>query len=143
MPAQSSRRERSRGQALVEFAIVLPVFAAMLFGIVDLGRVVWANNVLASAAREAARHASVSGGPSKAEIRDVATGFATAGGSRVVVQVCYGAGCTGDTDATGAGTVRGTPVTVTVTSHVDLVTAALLGFTSFTISGDSTMLVNR
>jgi hypothetical protein len=56
------RRERSRGQGLVEFALVLPVFMVILIGMVDLGRAIWANNSAANAAREAARFASVHGG---------------------------------------------------------------------------------
>lgn len=53
---------RSRGQGLVEFALVLPVFMVILIGMVDLGRAIWANNSAANAAREAARFASVHGG---------------------------------------------------------------------------------
>ena len=34
----------SRGQALVEFALVLPIFAIMLFGIIDFGRYVFTAN---------------------------------------------------------------------------------------------------
>jgi len=56
------RRTRSRGQGLVEFALVLPVFMVILIGMVDLGRAIWANNSVANAAREAARFASVHGG---------------------------------------------------------------------------------
>lgn len=53
------RGHRSRGQALAEFAIVFPIFALILFGIVDLGRYVFIANQLANAAREAARAGSV------------------------------------------------------------------------------------
>jgi Flp pilus assembly protein TadG len=49
----------SRGQALVEFALVLPIFAIMLFGIIDFGRYVFTANSLNNGAREAARFASV------------------------------------------------------------------------------------
>ena len=49
-----------RGQALVEFALVLPIFAIMLFGIIDFGRYVFTANSLNNGAREAARFASVS-----------------------------------------------------------------------------------
>ena len=56
------RRTRSRGQGLVEFALVLPVFMVILIGMVDLGRAIWANNSVANSAREAARFASVHGG---------------------------------------------------------------------------------
>lgn len=55
-------RDRSLGQGLVEFGLVLPIFLAILIGMVDLGRAVWANNSVANAAREAARFASVHGG---------------------------------------------------------------------------------
>ena len=49
----------TRGQALVEFALVLPIFAIMLFGIIDLGRYVFTANSLNNSAREAAQFASV------------------------------------------------------------------------------------
>jgi Flp pilus assembly protein TadG len=54
------RREHgSSGQALVEFALVFPVFLIILFGIVDFGRAIYAYNTLANAAREGARVAIV------------------------------------------------------------------------------------
>lgn len=54
-----SKSRRSRGQALAEFALVLPIFAILLFGLIDLGRFVSTSNALNSAAREGARFASV------------------------------------------------------------------------------------
>jgi hypothetical protein len=56
------RRDGSRGQSLVEFALILPIFVMLLVASFDLGHVVWANNALATAAREAARFAVVHGG---------------------------------------------------------------------------------
>jgi hypothetical protein len=56
------RRSKTRGQALVEFALIFPIFILLLVSIFDLGHVVWANNSLATAAREAARFAVVHGG---------------------------------------------------------------------------------
>lgn len=52
-------REREVGQALVEFALVLPMLILLLMGMFDLGRGVYAYNVVASAAREGARYAVV------------------------------------------------------------------------------------
>ena len=49
----------SRGQALVEFALVVPLFLLLLFGILDLGRGVFAYNTIQNAAREAVRLAIV------------------------------------------------------------------------------------
>lgn len=54
-------RERY-GQGLVEFALVLPVFLFILFGLIDTGRYVYLNAVLSQAAREGARVASVEAG---------------------------------------------------------------------------------
>lgn len=58
MTTKPKPRDASRGQTLVEFALVIPVFLAILFGLVDLGRFVVTDNILSQAAREA-RLASV------------------------------------------------------------------------------------
>jgi Flp pilus assembly protein TadG len=50
-----SRRGQRRGQSMVEFAFVLPVFLLMVMGIVDLGRGILYFNTLSSLAREGAR----------------------------------------------------------------------------------------
>jgi hypothetical protein len=83
--------------------------------------------------------------PSKQLIIDVANSFAVAGGAPIIVDVCYGAGCTGsdDVDSPPATNARGTPVTVTVSSTVDLVTGQFLGRGSFALSSRATMLVNH
>src|SRR5688572_17121227 len=51
--------DRRRGQALVEFALIIPLFLLLLVGIFDLGRAVFAFNTLTNAAREGARIAIV------------------------------------------------------------------------------------
>jgi hypothetical protein len=53
-----SFRDR-KGQALVEFALVFPIFMLLLFGLIDGGRLVYQHSVLSQAAREGARLASV------------------------------------------------------------------------------------
>lgn len=52
---ETGGRSTGRGQGLVEFALVLPVFLLILFGLIDVGRYVYLNSVLSQAAREAAR----------------------------------------------------------------------------------------
>lgn len=59
-----------KGQSLVEFALVLPILALLLFGIVDFGRIFHAYLTIDHAGREAARAASV--GKSKPEVEQVA-----------------------------------------------------------------------
>lgn len=53
------RRRRSRGQSLVEFALILPVFILLLVGLFDVGRAVYGYNTVSNASREAARVAIV------------------------------------------------------------------------------------
>lgn len=53
----SLRYGSTSGQALVEFAMVLTALVLLLMGMFDLGRGVYAYNVVSSAAREAARYA--------------------------------------------------------------------------------------
>jgi hypothetical protein len=55
------RKGRSRGQALVEFALVAPLFFIMLFAIIEGARFVFYNEMLNSATREGARYAIVHG----------------------------------------------------------------------------------
>jgi Flp pilus assembly protein TadG len=164
------RRHRSRGQALVEFSLVLPIFLVMMMGIVDVGRAIWAQNSLASAAREGARLAIVHGGtsttlcpigppattetippattpscpylaPSTQQIKDAVIAAANAGGTGLTVTVCYGTGCSGDTST--ATNARGTPVTVAVSSRINLLTPQLLGMSGFGVSSATTMVVNH
>ena len=95
------RTDRQRGQSLVEFALVLPIFLLMLFGLIDLGRIIYFNSTLSQAAREGARAASVEafwvgrtepqcnqpGGPTcpatvadlRADVLDAANGMMTMG----------------------------------------------------------------
>lgn len=57
--ARSATSRRGRGQALVEFALVIPLFLLLLIALFDLGRAVFAYNTLTNAAREGARIAAV------------------------------------------------------------------------------------
>lgn len=49
------RRDRTEGQALVEFSLVLIPFLILLMGVFDLGRAIYMLNATAEAAREIAR----------------------------------------------------------------------------------------
>ena len=50
---------RDRGQALMEFALVIPLFLLLMVALFDLGRAVFAYNTLTNEAREGARLAIV------------------------------------------------------------------------------------
>jgi Flp pilus assembly protein TadG len=56
------RNRSSRGATLVEFAFLIPLLFALVFGIVDFGRALYSYHFVSYAAREASRWASVRGG---------------------------------------------------------------------------------
>jgi hypothetical protein len=53
------KRNKGRGQALVEFSLAITIFLVMLMGIFDVGRAIFAYNGVSEAAREIARRAAV------------------------------------------------------------------------------------
>lgn len=59
MAVRHGARRRGRGQALVEFALVLIPFLLILMAIFDFGRAIYVYNGVSQAAREVARTASV------------------------------------------------------------------------------------
>jgi Flp pilus assembly protein TadG len=54
-----ARRGTGRGQATVEFALVLIVLVALLYGIMEIGRLVFINAEIDNAAREASHYAAL------------------------------------------------------------------------------------
>jgi len=61
MPSRGSSHSRrgTRGQGLIEFALVIPIFLLLMVSLFDFGRAVFAYNTLTNAAREGARMAIV------------------------------------------------------------------------------------
>ncbi len=59
MRMMKSIRVDARGQALVEFALVLPILILIFMGTIDLGRGIYAYNVVANAARDGVRYGIV------------------------------------------------------------------------------------
>jgi Flp pilus assembly protein TadG len=61
--ARPRSRTKTRGQSLVEFALVFPIAILLLIAVFDIGRAVFAYNGLTNAAREGARLAAVNQDP--------------------------------------------------------------------------------
>ncbi|MBU3694495.1 MAG: pilus assembly protein [Rhodocyclaceae bacterium] len=106
---------RHRGLAMIEFALVLPLFLLLVFGAVAFGTAILDKVVLTNASREAARQGAVYRGtglrPSATQVRTVATTYCSQnliafGGSKV---------CTVTLSADPATLVTGGTLTVTVT----------------------------
>ena len=144
------RRDRTRAQALVEFALVAPIFFLMLFGIIDFGRYIYYVQVLNNAAREGARYAIVHGaegipstGPPddpsgtavKATVKNYLVGVIDGGALTITPTWTSQAGMP-------APNIRGTLVTV----HIDYQFRSVIPIVPIpplTVQGDSTLVINN
>src|SRR5690242_12145037 len=74
-PGKLWRVSTQKGSALMESAFVFTAFMVIIFGIMDWGRIMLANNFVSYAAREGARYAIVHGSssPHPAAASDVTT----------------------------------------------------------------------
>jgi Flp pilus assembly protein TadG len=139
---------RSRGQALVEFAFVAPIFFLLLFAILDFGRYVYYVQILNNAAREGARYAIVHGsgsftptGPGSddptiaAIVKNYATGVVGTGATFAIHSIWGdgGAGATND---------RGQKVKVTITYQFQSM-IPVVPIPAITINGESTLVINH
>lgn len=119
-------RQNEKGQALVEFTMILPLFLLLLFAMVDFGRAFYTWLVVTNAAREGARIAAVQ------------SDDATING-RIYQSFCsnYPSSCTLDPaklsiSKTNVQGSRGTPVKIDLTYNFQYATpiGAVLNFMS-------------
>jgi Flp pilus assembly protein TadG len=75
----SRTRSTRRGVAAVEFALVAPIFVALVFGIIEFGRMLTVQEILVNAAREGARAATLPG-ETDAQVTTVVSNYLTAAG---------------------------------------------------------------
>ena len=52
---------KSKGQALVEFALVITILLLVIYGVLEVGRLVFIDSIVVTAAREASRYGAASG----------------------------------------------------------------------------------
>ncbi|MBI5085064.1 MAG: pilus assembly protein [Acidobacteria bacterium] len=65
-PTATRASRAQRGSSMLEMALVISMFLALVFGIIDMSRAVWAYNTVAHLAGEGARYAMVRGSASGA-----------------------------------------------------------------------------
>jgi Flp pilus assembly protein TadG len=100
------KHRSERGQSLVEFALILPIFVLVLAGLFDLGRAVYAYNTISNASREAVRVAIVNQTATDVQnealkqgvalglsATDVTTTYADPDGSGALCPAPYSLGC--------------------------------------------------
>jgi Flp pilus assembly protein TadG len=143
---------RPRGQALVEFVIVAPIFFLILFAIIDFGRYVYYVQILNNAAREGTRYAIVHGAES---LSPTGPPDDPSGAAVISVVRSYAIGVIGIGDASVLtitptwGTPPATPdndretkVTVEVTYAFRSV-IPLVPLPTITVKGVSTLVINN
>jgi Flp pilus assembly protein TadG len=114
------------GQSLVEFALVLPVFIVVLFGIMEFGRLWEMSNILTSAAREGARVAAVS----KPDVDK----------ARTAAETVLAAANISNATITVSGPNASNEVSVTIAIVYTPMTGSIIpGFSSFSLSRTTTM----
>lgn len=116
-------RRRDQGQAVVEFAIVLPVVVLLVLGVVQVAMIVGDQLAIEHAARDGARAAAVAASPAAA-----ARSAATA--------------ATGLTPIHTTTTVRASTVTVEVT-HTSRTGVPLLGAIVGNVTLDASVTMRR
>jgi TadE-like protein len=149
--ARRHRRNRTRAQALVEFAFVAPLFFLTLFAIIDFGRYVYYVQILNNAAREGARYAIVHGsnsfqpaGPTADDpvvasvVQDYATGV-VGNGSVFVVHSDWRDQAN---LANPPSNVRGHVVKVSVTYDFHSL-IPVVPIPAITITGESSLVINN
>jgi Flp pilus assembly protein TadG len=117
-----------KGQAVVEFALVLPVFLLLVFGALEFGRAYFNMHLLTNAAREGARRASLPN-QTQSGVEDTVQNFLTNVGlsaddcsTAITVEDQSGNERTGGLSAA----IEGDVVTVAVTYNFEVIVGSLL-----------------
>jgi Flp pilus assembly protein TadG len=152
-PAYKGRQiSRSRGQALVEFALVAPIFFLILFSIIDFGRYVYYVQILNNAAREGARYAIVHGSNGMPSSGPPAPGFTSSDPSSTNVKAVARRQAIGVVGSTAVLRIdalypddynrRGDRVTVTVQYDFKSI-IPIVPLPPILITGESTLVINN
>jgi Flp pilus assembly protein TadG len=107
MKVRGLRFKDQQGAGVVEFAIIAPLFAMLLFGLVEFGLAMYNKGVVTNASREGARFGVVYSTPRKtdAEIITKVQEYLTKSGFKDTATI----------NVTGAQGTSGNPLNVTVT----------------------------
>lgn len=138
-------RHEDAGQALVEFALVVPVLLMLILGLFDVARAVQQENTLAFAAREGTRYAVVHGSSSSSPIPSCSS-CSDATVTSIVAQNAIGVPSVSVTvDFPDGNNDRGSRVSVDATAtFVPLPSQWLLnGALTVTLRGGSLLVIQR
>ncbi|MDP5225763.1 MULTISPECIES: TadE/TadG family type IV pilus assembly protein [Arthrobacter] len=123
-------RDRERGAAAVEFALVIPLLLALIVGILEVSHLYNSQILLTNAAREAARTLAISPHSQSAAVS--------------AANSAYPAGIDPAGSSIPASCTEGSPVNVTVQANVKFLTGSWAGFTGgLTLQGKASMLCEK
>jgi Flp pilus assembly protein TadG len=138
-------RRGRHGQSLVEFAMVVPLFFLLLFGIIDIGRVLFVQMTLQNAVRQAGRFAITGnhltqGTNILSRVQSIAQIAQQAAVGLVLDPASIYINGQSSTNATATAGGPRTPVTVSLTAHLQIITPLIgkyfgpKGIYTFTVS---------
>jgi hypothetical protein len=164
-------RRRGVGQALAEFALVIPIFLVLMVGVFEFGRAIYYIQVVNNAAREGARYAIVHGSrsdelkttgpmlggtshdPTGRDVVDIVDSYATGiDPTALDVMVCWNgqpptpasAPCDNASGDYGPGNNDpGSTFHIQVSYTFQPVLSVLLPLPSFTLTGESTLVIQH
>jgi Flp pilus assembly protein TadG len=132
------RRERRRGQAVVEFALTLPLYLLILCGGIEFGRALFAHAQLHQATQEGARYGAVLR-RGDTDIRTRVQQLAP-GGAATVVTIVSTVSATNTTVVAPADRARGHVLRVT-SQHTQSVLMPFFPLSSFALSATVSMVI--
>jgi len=131
------KRSRERGVAAVEFALLLPVLALILFGIIEFGLLLYDQQVITNASREGARAGIVEAAtrPILADITTVVTSYT----GNYLVTFAGGTVNPSVTAPSGTCTAFGSSLEVSVTYQYTFLVLKNFGFKGPLMTANTTM----
>ena len=121
---------------MVEFALVAPMFFALIMGTIELGRLMWVDHTLANATREGARYAMVHGSRAVVPANDRQV-------QDVIEAKSPGATSALSVSTTGLGGDPGASVSVTTHYTFTFITAEIFGLGSVNLDHTSTVIIQH
>jgi len=143
-------RRGERGQALIEFALILPVTLMLFVGVFDVARIVFTSTTLSHAVREGTRYAAVHGAASSAPTGPGAASYTAPSTDTTITAVVQAAAIGVSAPAvtavwTSNDANRGSDVVVTATyPFVPILSTAFLGGAlRVTLSASSALAIQQ
>ncbi len=136
MEIRSAPHHTSRGQSLVEFALIFPILLLMLAGIVDLGRAYSVYTLITNAAREGAQYGTFHSDDTTGIRTKVTNTLAGTG-----IAVTNPSACPDICILYPNGNSAGNPIDVRVSYRMTTIMGSIIGLTQISIMGENQAII--